>query len=206
VLVNNAAGQYEQREVTVDGLEATFAMTHLSPFLLTQLLLPLLKDSAPARIVNVNSLTHRAVQIDLDDLQATKNYNGRRAYAQAKLANLLTAYELARRLSGTNVHVNVADPLGAADTDMVKKDAHRRSLLQNLRIAILARILTSKRAAKSSIYLASAPDVENLTGKYVDAKCKVVASSPASYDEAMAAKVWHISAKLTGLEQESLSH
>lgn len=196
VLVNNAAAQFGQREVTIDGLEATLATTHLSPFLLTELLLPLLKASAPARIVNVNSLAHRSAQMDFDDLQSTKNYSTMGAYAQAKLANLLTSYELARQLSGTQVQVNVADPLGAADTDMAKKNGNAQDFRKKLGMSLLSIMLNSKRAAKSSIYLASSPDV-TFTGKYVDSHCKIVASSPISYDEAIAKKVWQVSAALT---------
>jgi NAD(P)-dependent dehydrogenase (short-subunit alcohol dehydrogenase family) len=205
VLVNNVGARYVQREETIDGLEATFATTHLSAFLLTNLLLPLLETNAPARIVNVSSLTHRSAHINFDDIQYQQNYNDLQAYAQAKLANLLTSYELARRLDGTQIHVNVADPLGAADTDMAKKGENSLRLGKRVRISLLSLILTSKRAARSSIYLASSPDVEQFTGKYVDSHCKIVASSPASYDEATAKKVWQISASLTGLEQESLS-
>jgi NAD(P)-dependent dehydrogenase (short-subunit alcohol dehydrogenase family) len=205
VLVNNVGARYAQREETVDGLEATFATTHLSSFFLTNLLLPLFKANAPARIVNVSSLTHRSGQINFDDLQSQQEYNDLQAYSQAKLANLLTSYELVRRLNDPQIHVNVADPLGAADTDMAKKGENSRTLMKRIRISLLAFVLTSKRAARSSIYLASSPDVENFTGKYVDSHCKIVASSPASYDEAAAEKVWLISAQLTGLEQKSLN-
>lgn len=106
----------------------------------------------------------------------------------------------------THVHVNVADPLGAADTDMVKKGESSRRLTTKLMMSILSLILTSKRAAKSSIYLASSPDVAKFTGKYVDSSCRIGASSPASYDETTGEKVWHVSAELTGLEHKSLSH
>ena len=188
VLVNNVGSRYAQREETVDGLEATFETTHLSPFLLTDLLLPLLEANAPARIVNVSSLTHRSAHINVDDLQSKNDYDDLRAYAQAKLANLLTSYELARRLNGTNVHVNVADPGAAIDTEMAKKSIGSRRLTDRLKVFIGSHILTSKRAAKSSIYLASSPDVEHFTGKYINFRCEMVASSPASYDEATAKK------------------
>ncbi|GHO95955.1 retinol dehydrogenase [Reticulibacter mediterranei] len=203
VLVNNVGARYAQREETIDGLEATLATTHLSPFLLTNLLLPLLEASAPARIVNVGSYTHRSAHIG--DLQSKNDYDELQAYAQAKLANLLTSYELARCLHGTGIRVNVADPGIASDTELAKKSIGTRRLIDRLTIAIGSRVFTSKRAAKSSIYLASSPDVEHFTGKYVDSRCRIVPSSPASYDQAMAEKVWAMSAELTGLENRSLA-
>lgn len=206
VLVNNVGVRYAQREETVEGLEATLATTHLSPFLLTNLLLPLLEANAPARIVNVSSYTHRTAHINIDDLQSTQNYADLNAYAQAKLANLLASYELARRLEGTSLHVNVADPGIASGTNMARKSIGSRRLTDRLKIWIGSRVFTTKRAAKSSIYLASSPDVERFTGKYIDFRCRTVTSSPASYDEVMAQKVWSVSAELTGLEHKSLSH
>jgi len=203
VLVNNVGARYAQREETVDGLEATIATTHLSPFLLTNLLLPLLEVNAPARIVNVSSYTHFPAHID--DLQSKNGYDELQAYAQAKLANLLTSYELARRLHGTGIQVNVADPGVASGTELAKKSIGTRRFIDRLTIAVGSRVFTSKRAAKSSIYLASSPDVEHFTGKYVSSRCRIVPSSPASYDQALAEKVWAMSAELTGLEDRSLS-
>jgi NAD(P)-dependent dehydrogenase (short-subunit alcohol dehydrogenase family) len=204
ILVNNVGARYAQREETIDGLEATIATTHLSPFLLTNLLLPVLETNAPARIVNVNSYTHRSALIG--DLQSEKDYDELRAYAQAKLANLLASYELARRLHDTNIRVNVADPGIASGTELAKKSIGTRRLIDRLTIAIGSRVFTSKKAAKSSIYLASSPDVEYFTGKYVDSRCKIVPSSLASYDRVMAENVWIMSAELTGLENRSLSY
>ena len=126
-----------------------------------------------------------------------KEFVPEQAYSQAKLANLLTSYELVRRLNDPQIHVNVADPLGAADTDMAKKGNNSRTLMKRIRMSLLSLVLTSKRAARSSIYLASSPDVENFTGKYVDSHCRIVASSPLSYDEATAEKVWRVSDELT---------
>jgi NAD(P)-dependent dehydrogenase (short-subunit alcohol dehydrogenase family) len=166
----------------------------------------LLEANAPARIVNVSSLTHRSAHINFDDLQSKNDYDDLRAYAQAKLANLLTSYELARRLNGTNVHVNVADPGAAIDTEMAKKSIGSRRLTDRLKVFIGSRVLTSKRAAKSSIYLASSPDIEHFTGKYINFRCEMVDSSPASYDETNAKKVWSVSAELAGLEQKNMSH
>jgi NAD(P)-dependent dehydrogenase (short-subunit alcohol dehydrogenase family) len=203
ILINNVGARYAQREETVDGLEATIATTHLSPFLLTNLLLPVLEANVPARIVNVSSYTHRSAQIG--DLQSKQDYDELQAYAQAKLANLLTSYEQARRLQGSNIHVNVADPGIASDTELARKSIGTRRFIDRLTLAIGSRVFTAKRAAKSSIYLASSPDVEHLTGKYVNSHCKIVPSSPASYDRAMAEKVWAMSAELTSLENRHLS-
>ncbi len=131
---------------------------------------------------------------------------GSSSFAQAKLANLLTSYELARRLGDTSLHVNVADPGIASGTDMAKKSIGSRRLIDRLKVLIGSRVFTSKRAAKSCIYLASSPDVEQFTGKYIDFRCRIVASSPVSYDEVTAKKVWSVSTELTGLEHKSLSH
>ncbi|QBD78938.1 SDR family NAD(P)-dependent oxidoreductase [Ktedonosporobacter rubrisoli] len=205
VLVNNIGARYAQREETAEGLEASLAINHLSPFLLTNLLLPLLEANAPARIVNVSSYTHRSAHINFADLQSRQNYDELRAYAQAKLANLLTSYELARRLNNRPIHINAADPGIASDTDLAKKALDAGSLSGRLKIFIGSRVFTSKRAAKSSIYLASSQEAEKFTGKYVDSRCRIVASSPASYDQATAQKVWDVSTELAGLGPESPS-
>ena len=201
VLVNNAGGANNERKVTVDGLEATFVTNHLAPFLLTNLLLPVLKASAPARIVNINSIQHRSGHIDFDDLQSEKDYKMMPAYQQAKLADLFFTYELARRLSGTNVTVNAADPGGTLEGTK----AVPLPLAVRLILPLFSYWLTTKHAAQSSIYLASSPDVEGLTGKYVNFRKKIVRSSSTSYDEATAEKVWRVSTELTGLEQKNLS-
>ncbi len=202
VLVNNAGGVNAQRTVTADGLEATFVTNHLAPFLLTNLLLPVLKDSTPARVVNVNSIQHRSGRIDFDDLQSERDYDLMRVYRQAKLANLFFTYELARRLSGTNVTVNAADPGGTLEG----AKAVPLPFAVRLILPFFSHWLTTKHAAQSSIYLASSPDVEGLTGKYVNFRKKMVHSSPASYEVATAEKLWRISAALVGLEQKNSPH
>jgi NAD(P)-dependent dehydrogenase (short-subunit alcohol dehydrogenase family) len=199
ILVNNAGGSNGERQVTADGLEATFATNHLAPFLLTNLLLPLLQTSAPARIVNVNSRQHRSAHIHFDDLQAEKTYDWMDVYSQAKLANLFFTYELARRLQGTNITVNVADPLGTIEA--ARTVSSQLNTAERLLLPLFAPLMTATRAAQSSIYLASSPEATELNGKYVNFRSKVVRSSPASYDEATAKKVWDISAELTHLDQ-----
>jgi len=206
VLVNNAGGGNARRTVTADGLEATFATNHLAPFLLTHLLLPVLEANAPARIVNVTSVQHRSGRVDFDDLQEESDYDLMRAYRQAKLANLLVTYELARRLHGTNVTVNAADPRGTIEGARAVSSSLPlavRLILPLFSLPPLARLGTAERAAQSSIYVAASPDVDGLTGAYVNARNKVVRSAPASYDEATADKLWQVSRELTGLAPES---
>src|SRR3712207_3414694 len=122
VLINNAGGMYARRHETADGIEGTLAVIHLAPVLLTTLLLPMLQRSAPSRIVTVSSWSHRRAKLHLDDLQMKERYSASSAYSQAKLINLLWTYELARRLEGTGVTVNLADP-GGASTEMTRSEA-----------------------------------------------------------------------------------
>ena len=121
VLVNNVGGFWAHRHVTADGLERTFALNHLAPFLLTNLLLDRLKASAPARIVTVSSGAQAMGRIDFDDLQGERNYSGQRAYSQSKLANVMFTYELARRLEGTGVTATLLHP-GVVRTDFGAED------------------------------------------------------------------------------------
>lgn len=202
VLVNNVGNANALHEVTAEGLEITFVRNHLGPFLLTNLLLPLLEASAPARIINVSSGVHRFGHMDFTDLQSERNYKMMPAYEQAKLANLLFTYELARRLSGTNVTVNAADPLGTITA--VKKVPF--PFVVRLILPLFTNFLTVERAGRSPIYLASSPEMTGITGKYVDFRRKIIRSSPASYDEAAAKKLWLVSAELVGLTQMSQSH
>ena len=131
VLVNNVGGYWNTRHVTADGLERTFALNHLAPFLLTNLLLDRLKQSAPARVVTVSSNAQATGRIDFDDLQGEQSYSGARAYSQSKLANVLFTYELARRLKGTSVTANALHPgvvstsFGAEDPASVQRSSSR---------------------------------------------------------------------------------
>jgi NAD(P)-dependent dehydrogenase (short-subunit alcohol dehydrogenase family) len=202
VLINNAGGANREYKLTADGLEETFATNHASIFLLTHLLLPLLKSNAPARILNVNSIQHRSGRIDFANLQAEKGYDQMGAYQQAKLANLHFVYTLARRLQGTNVTVNAVDPLGTIQGAR----ATPLPLTTRLLLPFVGWMMTTERAARSSIYMASSSDVDNFNGKYINSGNKAIRSSPASYDEAIGEQLWSITAKLTGLEQQSLSY
>jgi retinol dehydrogenase 14 len=195
VLVNNVGGYWNTRHVTADGLERTFAVNHLAPFLLTNLLLDRLTQSAPARVVTVSSNAQAQGRIDFDDLQGMRSYSGARAYSQSKLASVLFSYELARRLHGTTVTANALHP-GVVSTAFGAEDP---ATVQRVFIPFLRRLMkTPAQGAATSIHLASAPGLEQVTGRYfADSKPKT--SSKLSYDQAAAARLWQISADLVGL-------
>ncbi|MGO9502530.1 MAG: SDR family oxidoreductase [Streptosporangiaceae bacterium] len=195
VLVNNAGGFWAHRHVTADGLEHTFALNHLAPFLLTNLLLDRLAASAPARIVTVSSGAQARGRIDFDDLQGERNYSGQRAYSQSKLANVMFTYELARRLEGTGVTATVCHP-GVVRTGFGAED-------QAAHMAIMIRLArpfmkTPAQGAVTPIYLACSPQVEGVTGRYF-ANRKPRTSGKASYDTTAAARLWQASAGLAGM-------
>ncbi len=194
VLVNNAGLIRLEREVTVDGLEMTFALNHLAYFLLTNLLLDTVKASTPARIVSVASAAHQGCKMNFDDLQGETKYSPWRAYQQSKLANILFTRELARRLEGTGVTANALHP-GYVRTQIFRAEGFSGWLLR--RAAELFAI-TPEEGAQTSIYLAASPDVEGQTGQYF-VRRKLASSSPESQDEATARKLWEVSARLTGL-------
>ncbi len=195
VLVNNAGGFWAHRHVTPDGLERTFALNHLAPFLLTSLLLDRLTVSAPARIVTVSSGAHARGRIDFADLQGERNYSGQRAYSQSKLASVMFTYELARRLEGTGVTATVLHP-GVVRTSFGAED-QAAYLAVMIRVARLF-MKTPAQGAATPIYLASSPEVEGITGRYfVNRKPKT--SSNASYDTTAAARLWQASIDLAGM-------
>ena len=193
VLVNNAGAMFTRRQLTSDGYEMTFALNHLNYFLLTILLLDILKASAPARIVNVSSGAHVGASIDFDNLQSEKHFSGMQAYGQSKLANVLFTYELARRLEGSGVTVNALHP-GFIATGF----ARNNGAFYNFGMKLIGLFIRKPdQGAQTSIYLASSPQVEGLTGKYfID--CKAADSSPLSHDQALAQKLWQVSLELTG--------
>jgi len=192
VLVNNVGGYWNTRHVTADGLERTFAVNHLAAFLLTNLLLDRLEHSAPARVVTVASNAQAMGRIDFDDLQGERSYSGSRAYNQSKLANVLFTYELARRLRAGGVTANALHP-GIVSTSFGAEDprAVQRVLLPFLRPFMKA----PAEGAGTSIHVASAPDLEHITGRYF-ANSKAKRSSKRSYDETVAARLWQVSADL----------
>jgi retinol dehydrogenase-14 len=190
VLVNNVGGYWNTRHVTADGLERTFALNHLAPFLLTNLLLDRLRDSAPARVVTVSSHAHTGGRIDFDDLQGERSYSGARAYNQSKLANVLFTYELGRRLQGTSVTANALHP-GVVRTSFGAEDP---AGIQRLLVPLIRPFMKSPaRGAATSIHVASAPELDQVTGTYF-ARSKPRRSSERSYDEAAAARLWRVSA------------
>jgi NAD(P)-dependent dehydrogenase (short-subunit alcohol dehydrogenase family) len=195
VLVNNVGGFWAHRHVTADGLEQTFAINHLAGFLLTNLLLDRLKASAPARVVTVSSGAQAMGRIDFDDLQGAKKYSGQRAYNQSKLANVMFTYELARRLEGTGVTANVLHP-GVVRTAFGAEDptAGYKVMLPLVRPFMK----TPARGAANSIYLASSPEVEGVSGRYF-ANSTPKTSNKVSYDTAAAGRLWQVSTDLVGL-------
>ena len=195
VLVNNVGGYWHTRHVTVDGLEHTFAVNHLAPFLLTNLLLDRLTQSAPARVVTVASQAQAMGRIDFEDLQGERSYSGARAYDQSKLANVLFTYELARRLRGTSVTANALHP-GVVSTSFGAEDPGG---IQRVLVPFMRPFMkTPAKGAATSIYLASAPDLERVTARYF-ANSRPKSSSKRSHEEATAARLWQVSADLVGL-------
>jgi NAD(P)-dependent dehydrogenase (short-subunit alcohol dehydrogenase family) len=195
VLVNNVGGFWTHRHVTADGLEHTFALNHLAAFLLTNLLLDRLKASAPARIVTVSSGAHTTGRIDFDDLQGTQKYSGQRAYNASKLANVMFTYELARRLQGSGVTATVLHP-GVVSTAFGAED--QAAFFTILSPLIRPFMKTAAQGAATSIYLASAAEVEGLTGEYF-ATSRPKKSSKPSYDTVAAGRLWQVSADFVGL-------
>jgi NAD(P)-dependent dehydrogenase (short-subunit alcohol dehydrogenase family) len=195
VLINNAGGYWNSRHVTADGLEHTFALNHLAPFLLTHLLLERLEERAVARVITVASNAQAMGRIDFDDLQGERAYSGARAYNQSKLANVLFTYELARRLRGLRITANAVHP-GLVSTAFGAADPGRA---QRLFVPVLRPFMKSPAdGAATSIHLASAPGLDRTTGRYF-VNGKPARSSRRSYDESVAARLWAASADLVGI-------
>ena len=196
VLLNNAGAMFPSRRESVDGIEMSLAVNHIAPFLFTNLLLDTLQASGPARIVNVNSGAHFSGKINFDDLQSQKKYGGLdlQAYSQSKLANLLVTYELARRLKDTSVTVNALHP-GFVATN-ISQNAAPGPLKPFMSVVGRFMGINVEAGAKTSIYLASSPEVEGVSGKYF-VKCVPVTSSKLSYNEALQKRMWEDSEELT---------
>src|SRR5450759_1095777 len=191
LLVNNAGCAYPRRTLTSEGLEATLAVNYLAPFLLTELLLDTLKASAPARIVNVSSAQHTNASIEFDNLQSEKKYANLRSYNQAKLALLLWTYELARRLEGTGVTVNALHP-GIPATNFPSGMTSAAAWVMRLSKPFL---LTPEKGAQTTLYLATSPNVEGVTGKYF-VKSQETKSSNGSYDQTVGSRLWEVTEQL----------
>jgi NAD(P)-dependent dehydrogenase (short-subunit alcohol dehydrogenase family) len=197
VLVNNAGGFFLRRKLSVDGIEMTLAVNHLAYFLLTILLMDALKKSPAARVINVSSGSHYNEHLDFNNLQLRKFYNPIQAYGRSKLANILFTYELARRLEGTHITSNALTP-GMVTTDIWKKVSRWLTPLIN---PVMQRIAqTPLQGAQTSIYLATSPEVECVSGKYFADK-KPIKSSLVSYDQVSAKHLWDVSLERVSLDK-----
>ena len=195
VLINNAGvAGWGTRLVTEDGLETTFAVNHLVPFLLTSLLLDRLRASAPARVITVSSAAHRNGGLDFDDLQGERHYSGFGAYSRSKLANVLFTRELSRRLEGTGVTANCLHP-GVVATGIF------RNLPRWMRVVFSSPlVLSPERGADTMLYLATAPEVDEVSGRYF-VRRKPARTSRASQDAAAARRLWEASEALTAASE-----
>lgn len=193
VLLNNAGGMFLERHESADGIEMTLALNHFSYFILTDELLPLLKKSAPARIINVASDAHKGATLDFDDLECRRRYSGWRAYQRSKLANILFTYELARRLEGTGVTANTLHP-GFVRTRFFESFTGWAGFITRLGASLIA--INADEGARTSIYLATSPEVEKVSGQYF-VRCKPARSSPQSHDRQAALRLWQISEEMS---------
>jgi len=198
VLLNNAGALFTRRETTADGLERTFALNHMGYFLLTHLLRERLVASAPARIVNVASNAHlKSPPLDFADLQYTKAYNGLKAYQRSKLCNVLFTRELARRLAGTGVTANSLHPGFVASSF-----GDNNGFMFRIGIGLAKRFsaISLEEGAETPVYLASAPEVATVSGRYF-VHAREALPSPAAQDDDAAARLWRETATLAGLAQ-----
>jgi len=199
VLLNNAGATFTTRQLSVDGIEMTFALNHLAYFLLTNLLLDTMKASTPARIINVSSDAHSGGKIEFDNLQGERSYSSFGPYGNSKLANILFTAELARRLEGTGVTVNALHP-GLTSTGFGRNNPGFLMKVMGAVIPLIAR--SPEKGAGTSIYLASSPEVQSITGKYfVDRK--VTQPAPQAADMAVAKKLWDVSAEMVHMAVEA---
>ena len=196
VLINNAGAVFSKRTVTLEGFERSFAVNYLAPFKLTHQLIPILKNSAPSRVINLSSGLHKRAHIDLEDLQSTKHYEGMKAYQNSKLMVLLFTYELARRLTGTSITVNAVQP-GFVATNLGRNSG---SLVSSIMFRLVRPLqISPKEGAQTSIYAATAPELDGITGKCF-AKSAEVKTSPESYDEDLQKRLYEKTLSLLNIE------
>jgi NAD(P)-dependent dehydrogenase (short-subunit alcohol dehydrogenase family) len=191
VLLNNAGAIFFWRRLSVDGYEMSLALNHLNYFLLTDLLLDMLKAGPSGRIVNVSSRAHYRGHVNFDDLQSQHGYSAMRVYSMSKLMNVLFTYELARRLQGTNVTANCLHPGFVASNFAVNNGWWVR-----LGMTFMSGRISVEEGSKCSIYLASSPDVQDISGSYFNYDLKETRSSDESYDEMIAKHLWDVSEML----------
>lgn len=200
VLLNNAGGYFAKREVSQDGIEMTWALNHLNYFLLTDLLLDVIKASAPARIVNVSSGAHTgAKRINFEDVEFKTGYSGWSAYSHSKLANVMFTYELARRLEGTKVTANALHP-GFVATGF----GHNNGGVMRTGMSLIQKLVAKQpeQGAATSVYLASSSEVEGVTGRYFD-DSKEKRSSGASYDVSAQQRLWELSEQMVRVKVQA---
>ena len=195
VLANNAGLVHSRRTETVDGMETTLAINHLAPFLLTDLLLDRLKQSAPSRVITVSSEAERMGKIDFDDIQSTQKYRGFPVYGMTKLANIMFTYELAERLKGTFVTANCLHP-GPVSTNFGKNNGGPMALFFRLGKPFMR---SPEQGADTLIWLASSADVDGVSGKYFSDR-KEIEAKDIAYDPSARRRLWEISEELTGLK------
>ncbi|MHA2352422.1 MAG: SDR family oxidoreductase [Candidatus Thorarchaeota archaeon] len=195
VLVNNAGAVISKRQLTIDGFERTLAVNYLAPFLLTHELLPLLKGSTPSRVINLSSGLHKRAKLNLDDLQSESSYKSRNVYGSAKLMVVMHTYEMARRLKDTGVSVNVVLP-GFVATNLGRSSG---SLASRVMFGMMKPFqLNPKEGAETSVYVASSPDVEGVTGKCFEKK-EAIETSEITNDAELQKQLWDATISLLRL-------
>lgn len=197
VLVNNAGALFSDRKESADGLEMTFALNHMGYFVPTVLLLDTLKVSAPARVINVSSDAHRTGRVDFDDLQSKRRYSSFPTYAKSKLENILFTVELARRLQGTGVTVNALHP-GFVRTNFGGNTSGGGIVTAIFRLFVKFFAIPPDKGAETSVYLATSPEVEGVTGQYFDKK-KAVEPARQAREMETARRLWEESERIAGM-------
>lgn len=198
-LVNNAGAIFFKRRESTDGIELTFALNHLAYFMLTNLLLDLLRAAPSSRVINISSISHSDARLDLEDLQSKQGYDGYQAYCRSKLANVMFTYELARRLGGSTVSVNALDPGWTATNFGLNNFGFARGRVADVVRRVLGVFaLSTEESSRTAVYLATAAEAEGVTGKYFERQI-AVRSSPQSYEVDAAASLWQASVQMTGV-------
>jgi retinol dehydrogenase 12 len=195
VLINNVGALFMSRQESPDGIEMTFALNHLSYFLLTHLLMDPLHAAVGARIINVTSANHQGARLNFADLEAHHRYSGFAVYGRSKLANLLFTYELARRLEGSGITANAVHP-GLVATNFANNNGWLTRFV--VRVLLHRVALSPEEGAHTSVYLATSPEVKDVSGCYFIQQ-KPAASSPESHDSNAARKLWQVSEQMTAI-------